>query len=217
MQKFEIITQPAVEPVTLTEAKTSVGQGADNSIHDTMISGMIVSARRLCEKITGISFVYTTWRMVLERFPMAGDFNQWGSYNGGALLLPRGPVVYIPAGGSYAYELPRVRYYDGTGTLQTLVRGTHWEDDFLSNPPRLQLMPQAYWPMTQVGRANPVEVDWVAGFGPDAASVPEEIKLAIKMLVGHWYQQREPVGQVGGIVEYHLKTLLSVIHSGHYP
>jgi len=34
-------------------------------------------------------------------------------------------------------------------------------------------------------------VTYVCGYGADAADVPEEIKLGIKMLVATWYEHRE--------------------------
>lgn len=212
-----VLTEPTAEPVTLAQAKAQVGLGDDVTLHDDFIALLIKAARRYCEGYTRRSFIHTTWRLTINRFPVAGDFTFWGSYNGGPILLPRSPAVVMPAGGAYAYALPRVQYFDGVGALQTLTRGVHFEDDFLSLPPRLQLMPEQFWPMTQVGRAKPVIVDFLAGYGADASAVPAEAVQAILLLVSHWYQNREPVGTVTGAVAFSVKSLLDMIHDGGYP
>jgi uncharacterized phiE125 gp8 family phage protein len=41
-----------------------------------------------------------------------------------------------------------------------------------------------------------IELDCVAGYGDDGTSVPEPLKLALKMLVAFWFENRgdEPTG-----------------------
>jgi uncharacterized phiE125 gp8 family phage protein len=40
---------------------------------------------------------------------------------------------------------------------------------------------------------NAFEVAFTAGYGDEASDVPEPLRHAIKLLVAHWFEQREPV------------------------
>lgn len=46
-----------------------------------------------------------------------------------------------------------------------------------------------------------------AGFGSTASDVPADLKLALRMLVGHWYRNREAVGAAEGEVGFGLRNL----------
>ena len=37
-----------------------------------------------------------------------------------------------------------------------------------------------------------VKVTFTAGFG-DASTIPDDLKAAVKLLIGHWYEHREAV------------------------
>ena len=58
------------------------------------------------------------------------------------------------------------------------------------------------------GWGRPVAVTFTAGFGPPAA-VPEPLKLAILLLVDHWFHNRGAIGQVGGAVELGFDSLIA--------
>jgi uncharacterized phiE125 gp8 family phage protein len=58
-------------------------------------------------------------------------------------------------------------------------------------PPRLV---PASGALPNPGRAaGGIEIDFTAGFGTTAGSVPEPIRQALKLLVAHWYEHRDPV------------------------
>lgn len=58
------------------------------------------------------------------------------------------------------------------------------------------------------GWGRPVAVTFTAGFG-SAALVPQPLKLAILLLVDHWFHNRGAIGQVGGAVELGFDSLIS--------
>jgi uncharacterized phiE125 gp8 family phage protein len=49
-----------------------------------------------------------------------------------------------------------------------------------------------WWPATACYNYGAVQVTFVAGYG-NAAAVPADLKAAIKLLVGHLYENREAV------------------------
>lgn len=82
-----------------------------------------------------------------------------------------------------------VKYYDTAGTLQTFSAAGYWVDA-TTTPPRIVLNDNYNWPSdVDEERPNAVEIVVVCGYGVTAASVPVEVKLAIKE-VGkqRWYQ-----------------------------
>ncbi len=49
-----------------------------------------------------------------------------------------------------------------------------------------------FWPSAMY-IPNAVQIHFKAGYGPTAATVPELVKTAIKLAIGNWYENREPV------------------------
>lgn len=69
-------------------------------------------------------------------------------------------------------------------------------------PGRIGLKAGAVWPIATRG-VDGVKIIWVAGYGDEAADVPEDFKHAIKLLVSHFYEFRQPVqvAKAGGALE----------------
>lgn len=161
-----LITGPAIEPVTLADAKLHLH--VDDSGEDALIQALIASARGQCEHILGRSIMPQTWELVLDSFPADSDIE---------LLNPT--IIGITS----------IKYIDAnTGTEVTLAANQYALDK--DNEPGW-VMPVAgvTWPAT-ADVANAVRVRYQAGYA-DAASVPEGIKSWIKLAVGVWYKNRE--------------------------
>jgi uncharacterized phiE125 gp8 family phage protein len=175
------LVEPAVEPVTLAEAKAHLR--VDSSDEDSTISMLITAARIHVERYTRRSLVYTAHRLLLDAWPHD-------------IELPRSPAVVAAANTvtGIAYATPRIRYYDENGVQQTLTYAAQDFDALVNdNPPRLVLYPDTTWPSLQTALRGGIEIDWIAGYGAAAASVPAPLKLVIRMLVSHWFELREAV------------------------
>jgi len=156
---------PAIEPVTLAEAKAHCR--IDVTADDDYVSALITAARQWCEKRLGQSFITQTWRLSLDRFPPH------------CFELPYSPLLAVSS----------VTYYDEGNALQTLSTSLY-EVDANSRPGRLAPVWGESWPSTYE-RMNAVAVTYTAGYGSAASDVPAGVKHAIKLLVGHWYENRE--------------------------
>jgi uncharacterized phiE125 gp8 family phage protein len=211
---LKVLTQPAVEPVTLDEAKLHCR--VDSTSEDSLISSLIQAAREYVERYTRRALVYTTYRYTLDCFPGASTWSAFSSSE--PLELPRQPVAEIAAAGNYSYAMPRVRYYDADSVQQTLTyAGEDFELDLGSNPPSLRLLPLTYWPIAEYYRANAVEIDFVAGYGPTGDAVPSALKTALLMLVAHWYENRAAVAPgFGSEVPLAVESLLKMYQVGDY-
>lgn len=98
-------------------------------------------------------------------------------------------------------SIDSVSYVDGNGTTQTWSSALYRTDipaGPTAGPARLTPIYSGVWPQTQ-GVINAFTVRFTAGYGTTAASVPYDIKAAIKLLIGHLYANREAVN-IGNIV-----------------
>ena len=161
--------EPTIEPVTTEEAKLFLKQ--DDSTDDDLIDGLIAAARQHVETYTGRALITQTWLLSLEKFP--GEF-----------VLPHPPLQSVTS----------VKYTDTDGVQQTLSGSTDYTTDAEAVPGRILLAYGQSWP-TPRDMKNAVEATYVAGYGDAAADVPDVIKLAIKLLVAEWYENRAAVGQ----------------------
>ena len=160
------VTPPASEPVTLAEAKLHVRQDLDTD--DTLITGLITAAREEVERISWHALLTQTWELVLDRWP-AGD----------AIELPRPPLQSVTS----------VKYTDSSGA-ETTWSAANYVVDTDSTPGRIVLAYSVTWPTVVLQPTGGIRVRYVAGW-TSAANVPQAIKQALLLLVGHWYETRE--------------------------
>lgn len=176
---LHLVTGPAVEPVTLEEAKLHCRIDASATDDDALVADLIIAATRHVERITHRRLI----SQVIEDRRDEEPSSTWES--------PVGPVLSIDS----------VTYVDTNGTTQTWS-STLYRTDIpagpTAGPARLEPIFGGIWPQTR-HVINAYTVRFTAGYGTTAASVPYDIKAAIKLLIGHLYENREAVN-VGNIV-----------------
>jgi uncharacterized phiE125 gp8 family phage protein len=102
-----------------------------------------------------------------------------------------------------------VTYQDGSGTPVVMTAGTDFIVDLNPDHGRIFLPFGKIWPIT-FPQQNAVSMTFTAGYGANAAALPEGLKTAIKMLVANWYENREPVltsGAVPQVIPFHLRDI----------
>jgi uncharacterized phiE125 gp8 family phage protein len=194
---IQVITPPASEPVSLVQIKQHLR--VNFSDEDDLIGETIAEARELVEAWSGRALMPTTFKLVMDRFPLLPN-SQFAPGNPSvmapvvqntwpldpsvwAILLPRSPLIAVSS----------VQYYDTADTLQTMDPATYLIDN-ISSPPRLAPTTGSYWPSASY-RPNAVQVTFQAGYAT-AALVPAALKRAVKLLVGHFYENREAVSAI---------------------
>jgi uncharacterized phiE125 gp8 family phage protein len=159
-----LLTPPAIEPITLAEAKLylRVDEGDD----DDLIAALIAAARTQVETRTRRALITQQWRYVRDAWP--GD---------GRWILTLAPLRQVVA----------ARVYDAAG-IPHAVDTQAFVPDIASAPGGIGFTP---WAMPAPGRALAgVELDVEVGYGATAGSVPQPLRQAIRLLVGHWYENR---------------------------
>jgi uncharacterized phiE125 gp8 family phage protein len=163
-----LITAPALEPVSLDEAKAHLRVDADDE--DPLITAAIVSARVHVEAMTRRRLIQQGWRIYRDSWPRNPP-----------LRIPVAPLISVDT----------VTIYDPDGD-PVVVDPDDYQVDAVSVPGRLILSANA---PAAVGRAvNGIEIDVTAGYGAAAGDVPSPLRQAVMMLIAHWYEHRGAVG-----------------------
>ncbi len=162
-------TAPVAEPISTAEAKSHAR--VDISADDTLIDDYIAAARRWAELYTRRQFVTATWDLTLDAFPLSDRCPIW---------VPLPPLQSVTS----------ISYVDADGQTQTWDAAEYLVDS-KSEPGRILPAYGETWPVTR-DQANAVTVRFVAGYGL-AAAVPATLKTAVRLLVSHLYETREPI------------------------
>lgn len=165
---MRLITGPTKEPVTLDDVRSHLV--IEHAEDDRLISALITGARRHVEARTNSAIVRQKWRVYIDAF-----------------------CAEIPLGKLPAQEVDSIQYIDGDGATQT-VGAEVYELDRQTGTVLL-----AYgqtWPTPRYQK-NAAWVDYWAGHYDPASSpvdilaqIPEDLKIAIKMLVENMYEHR---------------------------
>lgn len=196
---LRLITPPAVEPVTLAEAKAHLRVSIPDD--DTLIAVLISAARQNAENYMNRQIITATWEVTFDAFPVSGmDY-----YNARTSTPAAGTNAFWPASMSalnvpkWFFELPypalqsvvSITYVDPTGNTQTLDPAIYQVDSY-TEPGRVFLAPGKMWPALQ-RQPNAVVVRFKSGFGDAETSVPESIRQWILIRVGTLYENRQEV------------------------
>jgi uncharacterized phiE125 gp8 family phage protein len=192
------LTPPAVEPVSLAEAKSHLR--VDTTDDDTYISTLIKAAREWVEEYLDRSLVYTQWQVKADQWPVEFE-------------MPRPPVA--TAGTHTAVTLT---YESIDGTTKT-VPSNEYRVDRDSVPGVVRNIYNGTWPSDALFDANAVTLTFWAGYGPDATNIPQVAKHACLFLIAHWYETRMPVMGTGAVpqqVPLTVRSLLDSVQWGLY-
>lgn len=155
--------------VTLAEAKKHCG--IDSTDDDVLLTSLIAAAESYLDGYSGIlgrALLEQTWQQKLDGFCDRMDLRV-----------------------GIASSVVSVQYSDASNNIQTLSTSTYQllSDDLGSY---VGLKALQVWPSAYV-REDAVTIQWKAGYGTTAASVPGAIRAAVLLLIGNLYENREAV------------------------
>lgn len=174
---LHLITPPAVEPITLEEAKSHLRVSDDDN--NDMLRLYIKAVRQNLDGMDGWlgrALVTQTWELTLDSFPC------------GEIRIPIPPLQSVTS----------IKYDDEDGNEQTVDAGDYTVDT-LNEPGWVLVNSDESWPTTFNG-INAVRVRFVAGYAPTndspndlRANVPAPIKAAMLLMLGTLYENRGEV------------------------
>ena len=165
-------TQPAVEPVTLAEAKAHLR--VDTADDDAYITGLVRAAREWVEQYLDRTLVHTQWVMRFDKFPADSTAD---------IELPRPPVV---ASGTATAVTVAYTLEDGTTASYSTAS---FRVDRVSTPGAVKTNYAQTWPPHRQDD-NAISVTWWAGYGPSGSDVPQGVKNAMLLYVHELYEKR---------------------------
>lgn len=167
---LRLVIPPAAEPLGLGEVSSHLRVRFTTGADEDYLQGRIAAARGHAEGNLHRALITQTWELVLDAFPSAGT-----------IALPMPPLQSVEA----------ITFTNAEGVTYTVDPSTYLvlPDE---TPGRVVLARSKSWPSVTLQSAGAVRVRFVAGYG-DPAKVPERIKQAMLLLIGHWWENREAV------------------------
>jgi uncharacterized phiE125 gp8 family phage protein len=172
-------TAPALATLSLADAKLHLR--VDITDDDAMITALILAATQLVEEQLGRSLIKQSWRF---------SFQNWYRWE---IDLPRAaPGVTVDS----------ITYYDVNNALQT-VDPSIYQVDTDADLMRIRPVFNMTWPSVFY-RMNAISVNYTAGYATgsqngstgvptDVENIPGVIIAAIKLMLGHLYENRQEV------------------------
>lgn len=191
--KITLVTDSAIEPLLKDTVKDHLRLVRGYTDEDDLLDNLIKASRGWAENYTGRAFINQTWRFYLDEFP-------WDNY----IELPKGTLQSVT----------HLKYTD-SGETQSTFSSSDYTVDTASEPGRIVLDYGQSWPSVNLWPTNPIEIEYVAGYGSARTNIPMQIRQAMLLLIGHWYENREAflaTRQTGQIAAVPL-TLQSMLYS----
>lgn len=196
-QSWGVVTPSTYEPVTSQEAKdhcriTGTGE-------DTLIAALILAAREYVEAEAWRTLMPSVQTLTLDAWP-ASD----------TIELPRPPLQSVTS----------IIYTDSDGASHTFSSASYVVDS-APTPGRIRLKLTASWPSAVLKESGAIVITYIAGVSGALAEagtvtairalVSERHKAAIKLIVGHLYENREAIVIGAGLTAINLPIGVSAL------
>ena len=167
MSTFSIHTQPALEPITLNEAKAHLH--VTYTDEDALIAAIITAARQYVEEHTWRAILTQTWNLFLDQMPGTCNFHLMYP----SLALSGGAIIKLPKGQLQTVDF--YKYYDTSDVEQTLTPNTDYRVDTYSEPARIQQIttPSVY------DKINAINIRFTCGWALTLGSATVATSVAI--------------------------------------
>jgi uncharacterized phiE125 gp8 family phage protein len=167
MQGLSVVTAPALEPVSLQEAKDHLRFRSTDK--DALIEALITSVRQHLDGPNGVlgrCLITQTLRLTLDAWPCE-------------IILPCPPLISVTS----------IEYQDGGSPTYTAL--TSFQVTSISEPGKIKPAYGEYWPAIQCGHYDAIRVTYTAGYGAHPGAIPFPIKQAMLLLIGDLFENTE--------------------------
>lgn len=164
---LELIDAPATTPITLAEVKAQLR--VEHTDDDDILNRLI-----------NVAVAFTDVKGALGQAMISQKWGQW---------IESTPPQKVKLILSPFIALTAVNYYDTDGVLQTDTL-SNYQVFGTSTYVTVEPKDGFSWPTTQ-SRPDAIRLDYTIGYGETTADVPETLRHALMLIVGHWYDNRE--------------------------
>ena len=169
-----LVTAPTAEPVSLAEAKAHLR--VLQSAEDALIASYLMAARESAETYTRRALAPQTWDLTID-YDWPTVRRQHDGLIIPRIVLPKPPLTSVTS----------ITYVDTAGASQTLA-GSQYLVDARGIEGVIEPTYNVTWPSVREQRAA-ITVRFVTGY----TQIPEAVRAAILLTLGHLYEHREDV------------------------
>lgn len=179
------IVDGAGRAVSLDAAKQHCDVTHDDD--DVLILGLIDAATEYLANLTNSPVTQANFELLL---------NCWRDN----IELPRWPLVSLTSVEHIPADADPLEFAALENAFETIQRDRV--------PSVLSVFPDVSLPALTTKRALPIRIRWVAGYA--AGNVPPGMQHAIKLLIKHWYDERNPevIGTISSAIGRSLDSLI---------
>lgn len=159
-----LVTPPAVEPLTLAEAKLHLR--VEHSADDTLITVLITTARQVCEAYTGRALITQTLALWLN-----------SPFGGTTITLPRAPLQSVTSLSTF-----------NDSDAESIYSAANYRVDTIRTPGQLVLDDDSSLPDART--VNGIKIVYVVGYGNTATDVPAALRQGMLAHIAVLYEQR---------------------------
>ena len=164
---LKLVTDPAKEPVNIALARSHCR--ASDTEDEILIRALISTAREYAEGYQNRAYITQTFELWLDRWPSSDK-----------IKIPRPPLRVVNS----------IKYYGTDDTEYTMDTADYFVD-IKSEPGRVALGYSKTWPTTTLRPTNAICVEFDAGYGDASTDVPQRVRQAMLLIIGHLYIRRE--------------------------
>jgi uncharacterized phiE125 gp8 family phage protein len=174
MSYLRQLTDSGNEPVTIQEAQDQLR--VDSDADQENVDLLIRAAREQFERDTDYVLTTQTWKYVAGSFPQ------------GVICLRKSNISSIDS----------VQYVDENGDTQTFD-ASNYNTSIREDLSYIALNDGSSWPDTKTGQLDSVIVNFTAGYSDPPVNCKYDIKQAIRLLITHFYDNRNDVEMMPGM------------------
>lgn len=174
----------------------------DGTFEDTLLNSLIKAATTSVENHLNRSLITQEYKLTKDnftprfysstrRFPQEGVIEATKN-----VVEGEADFIYLPMGRVQSIK-SLITYNDGN--LPSTFDSTQYTLDETNDKARLVLNDQSTWP-TDLRDNSAIEVNYVSGYGDTEKTVPDDIKIAITMIVAGMYENRCGDAKISPIV-----------------
>jgi uncharacterized phiE125 gp8 family phage protein len=169
---LQLLTGPTVEPVTPLELVEHLRLHYQDQANLDYLASLISAARASLEAMTRRAFLTQSWAYLIPTFP------------------PGRETINVPR--PFVQSIDVLGYVDENNVLGAVMNPIVSAGEFfcLIEPEFGQ-----NWPATTTERAFAVVIQFTTGW-PTPADMPPALRLAVKHLAAHWFENRQPATEV---------------------
>jgi len=168
--KTVLKTGPTKYPVSLKEAKEHLRVTLGYTEEDDYIESLITLSTEVVEQLTRRRLITQTWYYYPTEWPTED-----------VMPIPYGKLQSITA----------IKYTNSSEVEATFSAADYYLTNSNGEPGSAVLRYSENWPTVTLSPSDPIEVEFICGYGASGASVPKTLNHIIKYLISDAYENRE--------------------------